>query len=255
MIGNPGRWDAASIDAGDSPPPHAESLNEPVHRAGRDSPSAAIRCLLALSTAGKQSSIDAAGLRSLHDDQPWMAGWALMPRLPPPSRGTAQAGFKARLFEHRDVRVRAGPECAAATRKTARSRKDRAAAVCGAGRGEQLRSQAFLGVVCRDDRNWGGSAVAAPLLGQRPKAGPKPLLIFLVRGAAGDMESRQASVRPQRHAAEGRARTPAATGGRSRRDLPGSDSSWRGLRPARPRSHSHTRSILPHLLSHGTPLP
>ena len=51
---------------------------------------------------------------------------------PPPSRGTAQAGSKARLFEHRDVRVRAGPACAAATRKTARSRKDRAAAVPGA---------------------------------------------------------------------------------------------------------------------------
>jgi hypothetical protein len=50
---------------------------------------------------------------------------------PPPSRGTKQAGSKARPFEHRDVRVRAGPACAAATRKTARSRKDRAAAVPG----------------------------------------------------------------------------------------------------------------------------
>jgi hypothetical protein len=38
---------------------------------------------------------------------------------PPPSRGTAQAGFKARMFEHKDVRVRAGPACAAAARKTA----------------------------------------------------------------------------------------------------------------------------------------
>jgi hypothetical protein len=33
--------------------------------------------------------------------------------------GTAQAGFKERMFEHKDVRVRAGPACAGATRKTA----------------------------------------------------------------------------------------------------------------------------------------
>jgi hypothetical protein len=46
-------------------------------------------------------------------------GLSEMAPSPPPRSDTARAGSKARMFEHRDVRVRAGPACAVATSGTA----------------------------------------------------------------------------------------------------------------------------------------
>jgi hypothetical protein len=73
--------------------------------------------------------------------QPAMdGGLSDMAPSPPPSRGTARAGSKARMFEHMDVRVRAGPALAAAASGTARSGMDRAAAVQGLGMGDSADS-------------------------------------------------------------------------------------------------------------------
>jgi hypothetical protein len=106
-------------------------------------------------------------------------GLSDMASSPPPSRGTAQAGSKARLFEHGDVRVRAGPACAAATRKTARSRKDRAAVVPGRVGGPP-RKHEFLGLLRRNESR---GLRSAPLHG--PAEGRNGTRTCLVRPGTG----------------------------------------------------------------------